>query len=55
MYYLRTKPAAQAIQFTVDKSKTETENAAAKAAAELEAAKAACRRDDPEGCVMCSA
>ena len=29
MYYLRTKPAAQAIQFTVDKSKLKVEAATA--------------------------
>ena len=30
MYYLRTKPAAQAIQFTVDKTKVKAANPTAK-------------------------
>lgn len=60
MYYLRTKPAANAIQFTVDqvalakKNKADTSNN--KSNEEKEKAKAveACRRDNPEACEMCS-
>lgn len=66
MYYLRSKPAANAIQFTVDqvalaKKKAETEtnqpqNTENKTSEEEEKAEAvaACRRDNPEACVMCS-
>ena len=43
MYYLRTRAAASAIQFTVDK-------ASIKAQREAEMA---CSLDDPEGCVSC--
>ena len=42
MYYLRTKAAADAIQFTVDPEKI------------LEEKKLACSRANPEVCVMCS-
>lgn len=44
MYYLRTRAAASAIQFTVDKSKM----------TEQRQAEMACSLDDPEGCTMCS-
>jgi len=47
MYYLRTKPAADAIQFTVDTKALE--------GAALEEAKLACSRANPEACLMCSA
>jgi len=46
MYYLRTRPRAKTMSFTLDPALL------AKKAPEAEAA---CRRDDPEGCVMCSA
>lgn len=48
MYYLRAKPAADAIKFTVDQS-------TAQAVKDQEAAKLACSRANPEGCLMCSA
>ena len=53
MYYLRTKAATSAIQFTVDK------NALAKPMAEgiteeEAAAQMACALDDPDSCEMCS-
>lgn len=47
-YYLRSRPAASAVKTTVP---VEME---AKAEAEADAA-ALCRRDNPEGCLMCSA
>ena len=67
MYYLRTKPATNAIQFTVDKSKlaqkTTTPNSTPvkkekpveeeEDDEELDAA-FVCRRDNPDACVMCS-
>lgn len=48
MYYLRTKPAAQAIQFTVDKTKLKT-----KTQEENEAAMV-CSLENKEACMMCS-
>lgn len=64
MYYLRSKPAANAIQFTVDQlalAKNKTDNSTTKNNKETsnedeEKARAvqACRRDNPEACVMCS-
>ena len=55
MYYLRTKPAANAVQFTVDKTKlgktakTKEEKAAA------EEAMLQCSINNKEACLMCSA
>jgi len=49
LYYLRTRPKAKTIAFTIDQ---ETLKTAQKA---KEEAVLACRRDNPEGCVMCSA
>jgi ribonucleoside-diphosphate reductase alpha subunit len=43
MYYLRTRPKARAVQFTVDP------------ATSLEAAKTACSLENKDECVMCSA
>ena len=43
MYYLRTRPKARAVQFTVDP------------ATSLEAAKAACSLENKDECTMCSA
>ena len=43
MYYLRTRPKARAVQFTVDP------------AVSIEAAKAACSLENKDECVMCSA
>lgn len=62
MYYLRTKPAANAIQFTIDKTKfqnnaknedrsqEEIEQAQEKAVAAM-----VCQRDNKEDCMMCGA
>ncbi|BDD12411.1 ribonucleoside-diphosphate reductase (plasmid) [Fulvitalea axinellae] len=46
MYYLRTKAAADAIKFTVDKEVTRTEQPSAEAVA--------CSIDNPDDCEMCS-
>ena len=48
MYYLRTRPAANAIQFTVD------QKALSDAQKEKEEAILACSRQNREACVMCS-
>lgn len=55
MYYLRTKSAANAIQFTVEKQ-AEVHGApdAAITDAEKKAADMACSLDNPEGCESCS-
>uniref|UniRef100_A0A8D8LR12 Ribonucleoside-diphosphate reductase n=1 Tax=Cacopsylla melanoneura TaxID=428564 RepID=A0A8D8LR12_9HEMI len=66
MYYLRTKPAASAIQFTIDKTKMATaldkkmavpSKSEDEIKAEQEEAIAAmiCRRDNKEDCMMCGA
>merc|ERR1712127_2490 len=56
MYYLRTKPAAAAIKFTVDKSKlkmlTPTEQ---KKEIELQQATMMCSLQNRDECTMCSA
>jgi ribonucleoside-diphosphate reductase alpha chain len=49
LYYLRTRPRAKTMAFTID---LETMKDAQKA---KEEAVMACRRDNPEGCLMCSA
>ena len=49
LYYLRTRAKTKAMAFTID---PETLKAVSK---EKEEAINACRRDNPEGCVMCSA
>ncbi|OQV24475.1 Ribonucleoside-diphosphate reductase large subunit [Hypsibius exemplaris] len=59
MYYLRTKPAANAIQFTVDKEKIKANIAAAneKATAVQKATaaeKLACSLQNKDECMMCS-
>lgn len=63
MYYLRTKPAADAIQFTVDVSKSAnlTNNGiitnGAKTEEELHdymQRKLVCSRENKEDCLMCS-
>ena len=51
MYYLRTRPAAEAIKFTVD----QTQLAQSVAGKATEEEKLACSRANPEGCLMCSA
>lgn len=56
MYYLRTKAAAQAIQFTVDKSKLKAKSGGASVAKEEEENLAAmmCSLNNREACEMCS-
>ena len=59
MYYLRTKPAASAIQFTVDKSKvvgkTETAEETKNEENEKEknAAAMTCSLENKDECLMC--
>jgi len=65
MYYLRTRPAANAIQFTVDKTRLQAKNktsppsrrdlftVAGKSAADNEAA-LLCSLENKENCLMCS-
>ena len=55
MYYLRTKAATNAIQFTVDKSITEKgkEEDAPMTTEEIQA-QVTCSLDDPDDCEMCS-
>jgi ribonucleoside-diphosphate reductase alpha chain len=57
MYYLRTKAAADAIQFTVEKQaqvdETHSKNGQVKTA-EVAQAEIACSLDDPDNCEMCS-
>ena len=59
MYYLRTKPAAQAIQFTVDKTKLkETAKVAAEKTpeekkSEENMAAMVCSLQNKEDCLMC--
>jgi ribonucleoside-diphosphate reductase alpha chain len=55
MYYLRTKAAADAIQFTVEqKVEDETVEGLAARANEVNSAEAlACNLDNPDDCVMC--
>jgi len=55
MYYLRTKAATNAIQFTVDKSITEKgKEADAPMTTEEIQAQVSCSLDDPDDCEMCS-
>jgi len=63
MYYLRSRPAVNAIQFTVDQGRaTRMINQAVPSRAELEqqgrndveAAKLACSIENKEACEMCS-
>jgi ribonucleoside-diphosphate reductase alpha chain len=51
MYYLRSKAARDAIQFTVDKSKLQAPKEVSK---EQREAEIACSLDDPDSCEMCS-
>ena len=55
MYYLRTKAAADAIQFTVEqKSGDETVDGLASRAEEITSAEAiACSLDTPDDCLSC--
>ena len=52
MYYLRTKPAAQAIQFTVDKTKLKAKSSQKEE--EDNMAAMVCSLENKEACVMCS-
>jgi ribonucleoside-diphosphate reductase alpha chain len=55
MYYLRTKAATNAIQFTVDKSITEKgKEADAPMTTEEIQSQVSCSLDDPDNCEMCS-
>ena len=59
MYYLRTRPAADAIKFTVDQNQLREEDAQDefdKEQAQLEANLAAmvCSLDNKDACLMCS-
>jgi ribonucleotide reductase alpha subunit len=54
LYYLRTRPKAKTMAFTID-PKLMMAVEKAKQLASQEEAVAACRRDNPEGCLMCSA
>ena len=61
MYYLRTRPAANAIQFTVDtnaikqaRSKQLKQNGTAEETMAKEEAAMACSLNNREACVMCS-
>lgn len=67
MYYLRTKPAAEAIKFTIDHSINKQSSTAPSSTATVKSvaiemiqaqddtamAQIACSLDDPEGCEMC--
>lgn len=59
MYYLRTRPAANAIQFTVDKSRLRQQNSklvdeANDAVAKQTEAMLMCSLQNRENCIMCS-
>lgn len=62
MYYLRTKPATNALQFTVDKQKlkantTSVDDEKSKVDAEIkeeEEARMVCSRENADACMMCS-
>ncbi|EDO49794.1 predicted protein [Nematostella vectensis] len=61
MYYLRSRPAVNAIQFTVDQTALAKKKASDSSPTSNEEkpkkdedAAAACRRDNPDGCLMCS-
>ncbi|CAK8683535.1 unnamed protein product [Clavelina lepadiformis] len=55
MYYLRTKPAAQAIQFTVDKNKLKNIKSISKEDQERQnEAAMQCSLQNKEACIMCS-
>uniref|UniRef100_A0A6C0CU39 ribonucleoside-diphosphate reductase n=1 Tax=viral metagenome TaxID=1070528 RepID=A0A6C0CU39_9ZZZZ len=56
LYYLRTRPKAKTMAFTIDpKLMIAVEKAKRLGNASQEEAVAACRRDNPEECLMCSA
>ena len=48
MYYLRTRPAANAIAFTIAKDKAVKQTTASNEEAMV------CSLNDPEGCISCS-
>ena len=53
MYYLRTKSAVNAIQFTLSKEKLATEPDAEMSPEEFKAMVAASRNAEPDDCEMC--
>lgn len=60
MYYLRTKPAANAIQFTIDKTRVKPEARVKKESGDLKPKPTAeeilvCSRENKDECLMCSA
>lgn len=54
MYYLRTKAAADAIKFTLDKQKMAQPAAAGATTSDQAMAEISCSLDDPDSCEMCS-
>ena len=55
MYYLRSKPAANAIQFTVDQRLVAKKKSQGKLDADKQEAILACSLQNPQACEMCSA
>ncbi len=53
MYYLRSKPAANAIQFTVDKSAAKKPEMTAEELRQQNQADMSCSLDDPDDCLAC--
>ncbi|KAI0223417.1 Ribonucleoside-diphosphate reductase large subunit [Lamellibrachia satsuma] len=54
MYYLRTKPAVNAIQFTVDKTKLQKKTKTGEKEKEDNMAAMMCSLENKEACIMCS-
>ena len=54
MYYLRTKAAASAIQFTVDKTKLKKANENPKEGIDINEAKEAAKKEYEEAALICS-
>lgn len=54
MYYLRSRPAVDAVQFTVDKAALKTANSNDENRPEETKASRYVAEDDGEGCLMCS-
>jgi len=55
LYYLRTRPKAKTMAFTLDPNLVKATQKAKQQLPNQEELAAACRRDNPEGCLMCSA
>jgi ribonucleoside-diphosphate reductase alpha chain len=53
LYYLRTRPKAKTMSFTLDPNLVKREQEKIEPS-NAEAAVLACRRDNPEGCLLCS-